>query len=107
MRNAGNQFQNEMRQAARFDVDFDTIFENSSDGEFVAKIGNVSASGFLLAGATALNKGDRVIVRMPVVGRIEAYLVWKQDTRAGFKFERLVRLPDFMAMVAAIEQNKP
>ena len=35
-------------------------------------------------------RGDRVIVRLPVIGRIEAYCIWSRDNRAGYQFERIL-----------------
>ena len=56
-------------------------------------------------GAPELSKGERVIVRLPQIGRIEAYCIWTTDDRAGFQFERIIRLDDFMAMIGEIQPN--
>ena len=37
-----------------------------------------------------------MIIRLPEIGRIEAYCIWTRDDRAGFQFERIIRLDDFM-----------
>jgi hypothetical protein len=55
--------------------------------------------------AQGLGRGDRVIVRLPVIGRIEAYCIWIADQRAGFQFERIIRLDDFMSMIEALQPN--
>jgi hypothetical protein len=44
-------------------------------------------------------RGDRVELRLPVVGRLEALVIWTVEKRAGFQFERVVRLPDFLALL--------
>ena len=41
-------------------------------------------------------------LRLPVVGRIEAHLIWTVEDRAGFQFERVIRLPDFMALIEQV-----
>ena len=56
-------------------------------------------------GPSALARGDRVIVRLPVIGRIEAYCIWVTEDRAGFQFERIIRLDDFMAMIGELQPN--
>lgn len=89
----------DMRRATRFPVDFKTICETRKDGEVSANISNVSAHGCQIVHDVALNKGDRVIVRLPVAGRIEAFLVWTHGGRSGFEFERVIRESDFMAML--------
>jgi hypothetical protein len=68
-------------------------------------ISNVSAHGFMVDDAAQLARGDRVIVRLPVVGRIEAYVIWLADTRAGFQFERIIRYDDFMTVIDTLQPN--
>ena len=55
--------------------------------------------------ASKLDRGDRVIIRLPVVGRIEAYVIWTRDERAGFQFERIIRLDDFVAIIDTLQPN--
>jgi hypothetical protein len=39
------------------------------------------------------------------VGKIEAFLVWIDGERAGFQFERIVRLDDFSKMIKSFVPN--
>jgi hypothetical protein len=55
--------------------------------------------------AEKLQRGDRIIIRLPVVGRIEAYVIWTRDSRAGFQFERIIRLDDFVAIIDQLQPN--
>ena len=55
--------------------------------------------------AADLGRGDRVIIRLPVVGRIEAYVIWVREERAGFQFERIIRLDDFDMMIDTLQPN--
>ncbi len=68
---------------------------------------NISAHGFMADQAENLGlaRGDRLIVRLPILGRIEAYVIWHRDERAGFQFERIIRLDQFMAVVEALQPN--
>jgi hypothetical protein len=50
-------------------------------------------------------RGDRVIIRLPLIGRIEAYCIWITDDRAGFQFERIIRLDDFIRMIESLQPN--
>ncbi|MBK2942472.1 PilZ domain-containing protein, partial [Klebsiella pneumoniae] len=61
--------------------------------------------GFMVDNAASLNRGDRIIIRLPIVGRIEAYVIWARDTRAGFQFERIIRLDDFDAIIDELQPN--
>jgi hypothetical protein len=92
----------DLRRATRFPVDFETICEIQPDQEIRVRVANISATGMMLVDPIDMAKGDRINVRLPVTGRIEAYLVWSHQGRHGFKFERVIREPDFMAMLDKI-----
>ncbi len=95
----------EMRQAARHPVDFPVIAEHQKHGDVDMHIANLSAQGFMIDDAKDLGRGDRVIIRLPIVGRIEAYVIWISKERAGFQFERILRLDDFMAIIDDLQPN--
>lgn len=95
--------QPDRRRASRFPVDYETIFEKGINDEFRARISNVSANGFMVDQELEFGKGDRLIVRLPVVGRIEAFNKWVHNGRSGFEFERVIRLNDFMEMLDVLE----
>ena len=46
-----------------------------------------------------------MIIRLPVIGRIEAYCIWTTEDRAGFQFERIIRYDDFLAMIEQLQPN--
>mgnify|MGYP006194871275 CR=1 FL=1 len=46
-----------------------------------------------------------MIIRLPVVGRIEAHLIWITDDKAGFQFERIIRLDDFIGIIDELQPN--
>ncbi|WP_427968947.1 PilZ domain-containing protein [Altererythrobacter sp.] len=95
----------DLRRAARHPVDFPVIVEHYAHGDMELHVSNISAHGFMVDDAATLKRGDRVIIRLPVVGRIEAYVIWTRDTRAGFQFERIIRVDDFMAMIDTLQPN--
>lgn len=95
----------DLRRATRHPVDFPVIGEHHDHGDLDLHISNLSAHGFMVDNATNLARGDRVIIRLPIVGRIEAYVMWLTDTRAGFQFERIIRLDDFMAIIDTLQPN--
>lgn len=95
----------DMRRAARHPVDFPVIVEHFRHGDLNLHVSNISAHGFMVDDARKLSRGDRVMIRLPVVGRIEAYVIWTRDNRAGFQFERIIRLDDFVAMIDTLQPN--
>lgn len=99
----------DMRRSTRHPVDFPVIGEHRTRGDIKLHVCNLSAHGFMVDAVenscTDLQRGDRVIIRLPVIGRIEAYCIWITDDRAGFQFERIVRLDDFMSMIGELQPN--
>lgn len=95
----------DLRRVARHPVDYPVIAEHQKNGDLQMHIVNVSAHGFMVDDAKDLARGDRVIVRLPVIGRIEAYVIWTRDNRAGFQFERILRSDDFLSMISTLQPN--
>lgn len=95
----------DMRRAARHPVDFPVIAEHSAKGDLKLHVSNLSAHGFMVDDGSELARGDRVIIRLPIVGRIEAYVMWTSDNRAGLQFERIIRLDDFVLVIDEIQPN--
>ncbi|GAA4038009.1 PilZ domain-containing protein [Parerythrobacter jejuensis] len=95
----------DQRRAARHPVDFPVIAEHFARGDVKLHISNISAHGFMIDDAEGLDRGERVIIRLPVIGRIEAYVIWCRENRAGFQFERIIRFDDFMQMIDTLQPN--
>jgi hypothetical protein len=89
----------DLRRAARHRASHDVLAESKRHGEQRMHIANISAHGFMIDDNKIFEHGDRIELRLPVVGRIEAHLIWAVEGRAGFQFERVIRLPDFMALI--------
>jgi hypothetical protein len=95
----------DLRRAARHPVDYPVIAEHRQTGDIHLHIVNISAHGFMAEGAIALGRGERLTIRLPVVGRIEAHLIWAAEDRAGFQFERIIRLDDFLKVIETLQPN--
>ena len=95
----------DMRRSTRHPVDYSVIAEHLQHGDQKLHISNISAHGFMVEQVEGLSRGDRMIIRLPTVGRIEAYCIWTTEDRAGFQFERIIRLDDFVAMIEALQPN--
>ncbi|WP_374280786.1 PilZ domain-containing protein [Novosphingobium sp.] len=95
----------DMRRATRHPVDHKVIGEHRRLGDVHLHIVNLSAHGFMADGQLELSRGERVVIRLPVVGRIEAHLIWATAERAGFQFERIIRLDDFIRMIDTLQPN--
>jgi len=95
----------DQRRLARHPVDHPVNEEHFRASDMRLHIANLSAHGFMVDDAKELTRGDRVIIRLPVIGRIEAYVIWCRENRAGFQFERIIRLDDFLAMIDTLQPN--
>ena len=95
----------DLRRAARHPVDYKVIGEHRRLGDVHLHVVNISAHGFMVEGELNLTRGERVIIRLPELGRIEAHLIWVAEGRAGFQFERIVRFEDFMKMIDTLQPN--
>lgn len=95
----------DLRRAARHPVDHNVIGEHRRLGDVHLHIANLSAHGFMVSGKVAMERGERVTIRLPEIGRIEAHLIWAADDRAGFQFERIIRLDDFIRMIDTLQPN--
>ena len=95
----------DQRRMARHPVDHPVIAEHYSRGDMRMHIANLSANGFMIDDASDLSRGERVIIRLPVIGRIEAYVIWTRDNRAGFQFERIIRVDDFLSLIDTLQPN--
>ena len=95
----------DLRRAARHPVDYRVIGEHRLHGDMLMHVVNISANGFMTNGELPLGRGERVTIRLPAVGRIEAFVIWNNGERAGFQFERILRLDDFMKTIDALQPN--
>jgi len=92
----------DLRRAMRHRADHKVIAETRLHGDRTIHIVNVSAHGFMIDDNPGFERGERVEMRLPIIGRIEALAVWTVEDRAGFQFERVLRLPDFMRLLEVI-----
>lgn len=95
----------DMRRAMRHPVDYTVIAEHLQRGDLKLHVCNLSSHGFMVDDCPQISRGDRMIIRLPHVGRIEAYCIWIAENRAGLQFERVIRTDDFMAMIAQLQPN--
>jgi hypothetical protein len=95
----------DLRRAMRHPVDQPVIGEHRQLGDVHLHIANISAHGFMATGDHGLGRGERIVIRLPVIGRIEAHLIWQTEDRSGFQFERIIRLEDFTKLIDAMQPN--
>jgi hypothetical protein len=90
----------DLRRATRHPVNHRVIGEHRQLGDVHLEVINLSAHGFMATEAPGLTRGERIMV-----GRIEAHLIWTTEGKAGFQFERIIRLDDFMKIIEELQEN--
>ena len=95
----------DLRRSARHPVNFELRAIHLPDSDFSLRIRNISTRGFMIDNAHSIARGDRMILDLPMMGRIEAYCMWLVDSRAGFQFERILRADKFVKMISLIQPN--
>lgn len=102
--NAGAQLSvTDLRRSTRLPVDHLAMAEHLTLGGMELHICNISTNGFMVDRSSGFGRGHRVIVQLPVVRRIEAYCIWACDERAGFQFERIIRMDEFDSMIRKMQ----
>jgi len=97
----------DLRRASRHPVDHMATGEDRAGTARLLHIVNISAQGFMIdnADGLGLGLGERLTVPLAGIGHIEAYVIWVRDARAGFQFERILRLDDFKTMMDRLQPN--
>ncbi|HZU62318.1 MAG TPA: PilZ domain-containing protein [Novosphingobium sp.] len=95
----------ELRRSTRHPVSYAVAGEHRQIGEIQLLIANISAHGFMATGQIQIGRGERVVIRLPHIGRIEAHLIWSTEDRAGFQFERIIRPDDFTQLIKTLQPN--
>jgi hypothetical protein len=94
------------RRALRHRVDYPVLGERPRRGDVRLRILNISTRGFMAAIEAGLAPGERLTLGLPVIGRIEAHVLWTDGPRAGLQFERVVRLGDFTRMFVEMQPRR-
>ncbi len=95
------------RRIVRQSVDYRLLAEHTKFGEIDMHMANISPHGFMVDQELDLMPGERLTIRLPTIGRIEAHVVWRHGGRAGFQFERLIAPTDFADLIATLGAEKP
>ena len=92
----------ELRQGSRFPVLHAAACEHRLLGDIVLPLRNLSRVGFMVEARSGVERGDRLMIRLPAAVRLEAFCIWTSHQRAGFQFERPIRPDAFVCMKGAL-----
>lgn len=92
----------DQRLAPRSDVYCRLPFIVPDGGQEMCTCVNISADGMLMRYERALEVGDQLVFRMPIVGRIGARVIWSLGGKTGVQFETMIAVEDYLPMIRAM-----
>lgn len=90
----------ELRRSARFAVDHKVMADHRTLGEVPMAVVNISMVGFMVNARGGIERGERLLLKLPEFGRLEALCIWTRLQQAGFLFERPIPSDKFERLVA-------
>lgn len=96
----------EMRRSARFPVNHMAPGEHRILGEILLAIENISTAGFMVGFRHEIERGDRLVLILPRLGRLEALCMWTKHQQAGFLFERPIPHDEFEQVLASMKEDR-
>ncbi len=96
--------QPDRREAPREEVSYRT--RASIGGSSVSlHVVNVSASGFMARTEAEPVAGDRLTVRLPVIGEVGADVRWVLGGRIGCQFDRMIELAPYLELLGTLVKD--
>ncbi len=92
----------EQRDAEREDVFYRTRCTTADGSVEPAQVVNISASGFMARSEGDFAEGDRITIRLPVVGAVAAEVRWALGGRIGCRFEEMIGLAPYLSLLSEL-----
>lgn len=70
-----------------------------------ATITDVSADGLRFRSDRILDEGDQVTIKMPIIGRMLANVIWSKGGNTGVQFEDSISSQDYIPLLRALNIN--
>lgn len=94
-----------VRRSNRDLVDFKTTFSSHS-GAGDLHVVNISRLGLMARTQAALSKSERLIIELPLCGKVEAMVRWAEDGRIGTEFVTPVCERQYTRMLALMPERQ-
>jgi len=95
----------EGRVLPRDEVHYRARATREDDDEVLLLLVNMSAGGLAARCGASFAIGERIVVTLPIIGRVSAECRWCLGGRAGFQFEPALPLADYFSMLAELLQG--
>lgn len=67
-----------------------------------ATVVDLSADGLRFRTDRTLDEGDQVTIKMPLIGRILAHVVWSKDGNTGVQFDESISSQDYIPLLRVL-----
>jgi hypothetical protein len=74
-------------------------------GELELRILDFSPMGFMVADASLIERGARILVTLPLGRRMESVCIWRDNARGGLVLERRISEAEFARMFATFQAS--
>jgi hypothetical protein len=99
--NAQGRMLHDQREASREEVYYRTRCSGPR-GVASLQIVNISASGFMARSEGEFAEGDKLNVRLPVLGTVSVEVRWSLGGRVGCQFDRMVDLAPYLQLLSEL-----
>jgi hypothetical protein len=102
MRGGAQKLESEFRRDDRFQTSYYATGEHSHLGQLMLKIVNLSSTGAMVDGKAGLERGDRIILRLPAGKHVDALCLWTWHQQAGLQFDQPLSFADLTSTIGAV-----
>ena len=78
----------DFRRDNRFQVNYYATGEHRRLGKLILKIVDLSSTGVMIDGKAGIDRGDRILLRLPAATDVETLCLWTWYQKAGLQFDQ-------------------
>ena len=78
----------DLRRDDRFQVNYYATGEHRRLGKLILKIVDLSSTGVMVVGKAGIERGDKILFRLPTATDVEALCLWTWHQQAGLQFDQ-------------------
>lgn len=95
--------ESEFRRDDRFQTNYYATGEHSHLGQLVLKVVNLSSTGAMVDGKAGVERGDKIILRLPAGKDVDALCLWTWHQQAGLQFDKPISFADLASTVGIMK----
>lgn len=80
-------------------IDYVAATKFDREPDLALQLANISATGFMTVGTPPMQRGEALLVELPVAGWRPCFVAWVFDNRTGFQFHQPIPAEPFHRML--------